>query len=731
MKFKHVTFALVAMMVFGLVLAGAPAIQAHGNAQGAVCAETYTVAAGDLLSTIAQKFLGDLKAYTQIVDATNAAAKVDTSFKAIADPNIIEVGQKLCIPAKSATAPTTAATTVPAQATTAAVGGAAAGLYTQTGPAADASHLVYLITLDANGGMVKTMSYLGKSNIVAKGTWKQSGDAVTLNFTEDNGKPSTDVVVMKAEGDKLTTTQDDNKQFGNVGFAATKTLANVALFSGVWNSTIKSADSNERLFALTLPPDGTALYYENVTDSNGVSKSGTWTVDGSKVTLKLKKQVDKDIDETLVFELQNNKLVATEYDKTVWTTGLTLDHVQNIGATTAAAPAPVATTPAVTPTPTPAPVVAPLTLAQLGSATYTVQDAPGGKVTLASGKAEVEQAPGSASKYTAQIAEPLANGAMNDKPYAAAVLITSGGGSGTFYNLAVVPNENGKPGTGLTALLGDRIKVASIAFQNNATVVNYLDRKPEEPFTAAPSVPVTKSFIINSAGALVEGQATAAATGSPVGGTGFAGTWLANSPAADASALLETLVLGQDGVATLSSNYVGKGVIVDTGTWSQTSDNTADVVFTKSDDRNINDALTFQINGDVITATKYEASKHGDNPPTYYRATGTVTGTVTYVQKIALPDNAVVEVYLVDASKQDVPYTYLSGASFTTNGNQVPLSYTIPYAGAQVPAGGRYFVVAFVSADGRLLFKNSNGVPVLTNGAASSNVEIVVQPPAE
>src|SRR5581483_6086212 len=111
-----------------MVAVGAPFAQAAPLSQAA-CAQTYTVVAGDTLGAIAQKFLGAIQAYPQIVTATNAAAATDSSFKNIADPNVIEVGQKLCIPAASGT-PTTPAP--------AAVGGAAAGLYTNTGPAADA-----------------------------------------------------------------------------------------------------------------------------------------------------------------------------------------------------------------------------------------------------------------------------------------------------------------------------------------------------------------------------------------------------------------------------------------------------------------------------------------------------------------------------------------------------------------------------------------------------------------
>jgi putative lipoprotein len=181
----------------------------------------------------------------------------------------------------------------------------------------------------------------------------------------------------------------------------------------------------------------------------------------------------------------------------------------------------------------------------------------------------------------------------------------------------------------------------------------------------------------------------------------------------------------------LSNNYVGKGIVPATGTWEQTTENTAAVTFTKSDDKNINDAFTFQLNGDTLTATSYDQGVYGENAPTFYRATGVVTGTVSYLQKIALPDNAVVEVYLVDATNENAPATYLSGVSFTTNGKQVPLEFAVPYAGSQIQASNKYFVQAFISADGKLLFKNSNGVAVLTNGAPMSGVEIIVEPPAQ
>jgi len=61
--------------------------------------EEYVVQANDWLSKLALKYYGDMFAYDQIVIATNAKAADDDSFAVIDNPDAIEVGQKLWIPA--------------------------------------------------------------------------------------------------------------------------------------------------------------------------------------------------------------------------------------------------------------------------------------------------------------------------------------------------------------------------------------------------------------------------------------------------------------------------------------------------------------------------------------------------------------------------------------------------------------------------------------------------------
>jgi nucleoid-associated protein YgaU len=64
--------------------------------------QAYIVQLDDWLSKLADKFYGDMFAYPTIVEATNAKAKEDSSFTVITNPDLIEIGQKLWIPAAAA-----------------------------------------------------------------------------------------------------------------------------------------------------------------------------------------------------------------------------------------------------------------------------------------------------------------------------------------------------------------------------------------------------------------------------------------------------------------------------------------------------------------------------------------------------------------------------------------------------------------------------------------------------
>jgi putative lipoprotein len=107
-----------------------------------------------------------------------------------------------------------------------------------------------------------------------------------------------------------------------------------------------------------------------------------------------------------------------------------------------------------------------------------------------------------------------------------------------------------------------------------------------------------------------------------------------------------------------------------------------------------------------------------------------VTGTVTYLQRSALPPTAVIEVQLQDISVMDMPATVISSQRIEAQGKQVPFPYEVNYDPAQIDPKHHYAVRATIKDGDRLLFTSTQVYPVITDGAPTSDVEIIVEPVA-
>ena len=114
--------------------------------------------------------------------------------------------------------------------------------------------------------------------------------------------------------------------------------------------------------------------------------------------------------------------------------------------------------------------------------------------------------------------------------------------------------------------------------------------------------------------------------------------------------------------------------------------------------------------------------------PNVMNNTATLTGTVTYRTRQALPAGTVLDARLLDVSRADAPSTPLARAVVVTTGEQVPLPFTLTYAPAVIEKGHRYIVEATLTIDGRARFRTTTMHPVLKDGAQAGPVEIVVQP---
>jgi uncharacterized lipoprotein YbaY len=111
-------------------------------------------------------------------------------------------------------------------------------------------------------------------------------------------------------------------------------------------------------------------------------------------------------------------------------------------------------------------------------------------------------------------------------------------------------------------------------------------------------------------------------------------------------------------------------------------------------------------------------------------AGNTVTGTVTKLDRSALPPNAVVEVQLRDASIADAAATILATQIIPADGQQLPIPFELAYDPAQITPSGFYTIFATITVDGQMQYISQSVNPVITNGAPTSGVEVLVSPMA-
>lgn len=94
----------------------------------------------------------------------------------------------------------------------------------------------------------------------------------------------------------------------------------------------------------------------------------------------------------------------------------------------------------------------------------------------------------------------------------------------------------------------------------------------------------------------------------------------------------------------------------------------------------------------------------------------TITGTVTYRERMALPAAAVVQVQLLDVSRQDVAATVIDSVIIRPNGEQVPLPFTLTYDPGRIQESNTYSMQARIRVNGQLLFLSDVAYPVITRG---------------
>lgn len=105
-----------------------------------------------------------------------------------------------------------------------------------------------------------------------------------------------------------------------------------------------------------------------------------------------------------------------------------------------------------------------------------------------------------------------------------------------------------------------------------------------------------------------------------------------------------------------------------------------------------------------------------------------VTGAVSYRQRIALPEDAVVVVQLRDSSQADTAALVLDQQVIKQPG-QVPIPFELHYNLDEIDESHTYSVFAqIMDGDDNLLFTTTQMYPVITQGNPTANVDVLVDP---
>lgn len=233
------------------------------------------------------------------------------------------------------------------------------------------------------------------------------------------------------------------------------------------------------------------------------------------------------------------------------------------------------------------------------------------------------------------------------------------------------------------------------------------------------------ALVIAACGKKEEPASGARATGSapPAAGAGeraalLTGAWMR---AAEPGQRRDGLYFGPAGLFRLIGTLRASGV-----TWSVAGDSLR--VTTNSERYPAAEETRYRI--DVLDESSLALAGMGPLAGTYAHddgACGLVSGTVSYLLRMALPPTAVVEVTLQDISRQDVPATLLAREIIVAGGRQVPLPFTLAYDTDAIDALFTYAVAARITDKGKLLFINKSVHQVITR-ESPSEIEILVEP---
>lgn len=118
-------------------------------------------------------------------------------------------------------------------------------------------------------------------------------------------------------------------------------------------------------------------------------------------------------------------------------------------------------------------------------------------VTLTRGEYRAPAAPDSASEVSVRLTDHQAFKTLSGKEYGVVVVATSLGGSGTYSELALLSKADKGWTNTHTVLLGDRVRIQSIAIEKNVVVIDMLAHASRDP-VCCPTQQTQKRYAIRN-----------------------------------------------------------------------------------------------------------------------------------------------------------------------------------------------------------------------------------------
>ncbi|MCB0194290.1 MAG: WG repeat-containing protein, partial [Anaerolineae bacterium] len=135
----------------------------------------------------------------------------------------------------------------------------------------------------------------------------------------------------------------------------------------------------------------------------------------------------------------------------------------------------------------------------LANAEYPSEWAAYGTVQLTDGAFTESADDNATTDLTITLGETIAYGDINDDGLedAVVVLVTNPSGSGTFFDIVAVLNDQGQPQPVAVKAMGDRIEINAITIDSGEISVDMVSHGPEDP-QCCPSVEITRTFTLQA-----------------------------------------------------------------------------------------------------------------------------------------------------------------------------------------------------------------------------------------